>query len=37
MTKWIKARHQALYWEVLGGIGLLTLSILVIRVYLIAS
>lgn len=35
MTKWIKARQQVLYWEILGGIGLLTLSILVIRVYIL--
>lgn len=37
MSRWIKARHQALYWEILGGIGLLTLSILTIRVYLVAA
>lgn len=37
MSRWIKAGHSIFYWEVLGGIGLLTLSILIIRVYLIAA
>lgn len=35
MRRWIKASHQAFYWETLGAICLLALGILAIRTYIL--